>query len=455
MRLDTRHDMSRSEGSLVLLRDDDQPDIEVRSVSAGSNRAKRQKNSPAVSISIGGSSVNMAGRRDSPAASSGRAEKRTRANPNRGAHVHVRVKKPRPPRPTRAIPMRAAPVVYAEPEEGDYEELMNPVKRRPQREEDEEDEQEVASAEGFEAVRDTYEEAPEQEIKPSEGYKTLDDEKHDLLLKLFRLKERGYPVRGFTLSSDVLEMRTDYAKASYQDDMSSGLEFCKDTMITLTNALEKFNNRFDPFDFNLDGFAQHTYMEVHNKRKYDVVLEKLIAKHRKSVSCPPEMLFLFMFGSSALQFHMAHSQSKVLGPELSAAIQRDPEILQRVLQEVRQGEVRGSNYAQPVPPPAATPPAPVPSNGARRPMRGPGVDMSRLAGMMPFGASVRQTHPPLYQPPPVYDPNPAATEDDIGSIPDSFSSGVSEVSNTTKEVMIDPPGKKGRKRRNGKVVQIG
>lgn len=355
--------------------------------------------------------------------------------------------------------MRAAPVVYAEPEEGDYEELMNPAKRRPLREEEmqeEEEEEEVESAGGYEAGG-AYESgrAQEQEIKPSEGYATLDDEKHELLLKLFRLKERGYSVRAFTLSSDILEMRTDYAKASYQDDMSSGLEFCKDTMISMTNALEKLNRRFDPFDFHLDGFAQHTYMDVYSRRKYDRVFETLVHKHRKSVSWPPEVVFMFIFGNSALQFHMAHSQSKVLGPELSAAIQRNPDILQKVLREVRETEMRG-HVPTPQPPQAMRPPAPV-ASGPRRPMRGPGVDMSRLASMMPFGASARQSDPPAFDPPPVYDPNPQVLGDDIGSIPDSFNSDVSEASHDTKEVVLEPtPTRRGRKPRNaGNVVRIG
>ncbi len=303
--------------------------------------------------------------------------------------------------------------------------------------------------------------AQEQDVKPSEGYKTIDDEKHELLLKLFRLKEKGYPVRAFTLSSDILDMRTDYAKASYTEDMSSGLDFCKDTVNTLTNALEKFNRMYDPFDLKLDGFAQHMYVEVFTRKKFDNVFEKLIAKYRTSVSCPPELLFLFMYGSTALTFHMAHSQSNVLGPELSAAMKRDPGIMERVLQEVRKSEAGYSQPPQPQHPqhanPLNRPPAPVPT---RREMRGPGIDMSMLAGMagmMPFGASVRQSQPPLPpQAPPVYDPNPSGPADDIESIPESFNSDDrSDGSDHTKEVLIEAPKKRGRKPRNvGNVVQI-
>lgn len=468
--------MSGSQGSLVLLRDDNKPDIEVRSESAGSNKKKEAngRTKPARSASIALTRSGSSGSINISAASS--APNPPKAPMKR--KVHIKVKKPAAP-PARPVAYKAVPVknvrpayvkpVYPEPNEEEYEELMNPEKRRAPPE-GSEVEEEVEMSERYEEASPRAPQGEQQEdVKPSDGYKSIDDEKHDLLLKLFRLKEKGYPVRGFTLSSDILEMRTDYAKASYSEDMKSGLEMCRETLITLTNGLEGLNRRFDPFDLHLDGFAAHTYAQ---RARYDNVFEKLIAKYRSSVSAPPELLFLWIFGSSAFTFHMAHRQANQFGPDVAAAIKRRPDILSRVMNEIEKEELHGAYPPPPQhqvydPPPRQQqaapqrPGGPPPPVSARREMRGPAFDMSMLAGMMPFGASVRQTQqgqgnpPPTFaQGPPVYDPRPPQ-QGDAHSVPTSSESSGSG-SQDTREIVVEEPKKRGRKPRAlGKVVQIG
>ncbi len=117
--------MSNS-GSLVLMRDSDEAEIEVRSMSAGSGTKKRQRQpSPAASVSL------QASRSGSVAMSPRGEPRRETAKPKYKAYA--KVKKPKTFVPVRAVPVR--PAVYAEPDEGDYEELINPSKRRPARQE--------------------------------------------------------------------------------------------------------------------------------------------------------------------------------------------------------------------------------------------------------------------------------------------------------------------------------
>lgn len=132
--------------------------------------------------------------------------------------------------------------------------------------------------------------------------------KNDLLIKLYQMQEKGVQLsRDFTMDDSLTDIEFEYNKLTSNKKMKSSTELMKQGLMFTVNTLEFLNNKYDPFDIDLEGWGSHETANIH---KYDDVFEELYDKYKDNVSAAPEVKFLMMFIGSAMAFHWSKQYIK-------------------------------------------------------------------------------------------------------------------------------------------------
>ena len=223
---------------------------------------------------------------------------------------------------------------------------------------------------------------------PSEGYKTIEDEKADLLNKISRLMKKGIATSArLTIYSDVEEIRTEYKRMMYGIEVDRSIKFQRRMLIACVTGLEFLNDKFDPFDLELNGWSQNM---MENVDDYDGVFEELYNKYKTKVQVAPEVKLIMMVGGSAMMFHLTNSMFKAAVPNVSQVMQQNPGLMQNMMDAVQRTQA-GQGAGQT----SAMSSFPTPPSGPRD-MRGPGMDFGSLMNMMGPPPSM-MTRPPRAQ----------------------------------------------------------
>ena len=72
-------------------------------------------------------------------------------------------------------------------------------------------------------------------------------------------------------------MEYEYEVLKRYADKRNGLKIARNLLINSVSILEFMNNTYNPIDFQLEGWAEHTQVEIDN---YDNVLEELWEKYK-------------------------------------------------------------------------------------------------------------------------------------------------------------------------------
>ena len=197
---------------------------------------------------------------------------------------------------------------------------------------------------------------------PSEGYKTIEDEKADLLNKITRLNKKGIASsQRLTIYSDIEEIRTEYKRMTYGIEVDRSIKFQRRMLVACVTGLEFLNDKFDPFDLELNGWSQNM---MENVDDYDGVFEELHNKYKAKVQVAPEVKLIMMVGGSAMMFHLTNSMFKAAVPNVSQVMKQNPGLMQNMMDAVQRTQ--------------GAPQAPA----GPRDMRGPGMDFGSLMNMM-------------------------------------------------------------------------
>ncbi len=271
--------------------------------------------------------------------------------------------RPKPARPSPFAKRAPGPSQMMRTEDEGLDMFMNPGKRHapappPPEEfdggEDMEEDEEGGFAPGAQSSGEQV---------PSDGYKSIEDEKADLLNKISRLVKKGIASsQRLTIYSDIEEIRTEYKRMTYSIEVDRSIKFQRRMLIACVTGLEFLNDKFDPFDLELNGWSQNM---MENVEDYDGVFEELYNKYKTKVSVAPEVKLIMMVGGSAMMFHLTNSMFKAAVPNVSQVMKQNPELMRNMVSAVER-----SREQQTAPP------------GGPREMRGPGMDFGSLMGMM-------------------------------------------------------------------------
>ena len=155
-------------------------------------------------------------------------------------------------------------------------------------------------------------------------------EKFTLLRKLEDLESKGIRLsRKYSMESSLDEMKGEYENIISEKERSNSVKFQGKMLMACITGIEFLNNKFDPFDVKLDGWAEQFNENVTD---YDEIFEELHEKYKTKAKLAPELKLLFQLGGSAMMLHMTNTMFKSSMPGLDDVMRQNPELMQKFSQ---------------------------------------------------------------------------------------------------------------------------
>lgn len=152
--------------------------------------------------------------------------------------------------------------------------------------------------------------------------------KLEMLKKLGELSRLGVKIsQNYTMNSSLKSMEFEYALHADMRKKHNGVKWLSNLMVHIIKGVEWSNDYFDPFGFELNGWAEHVNDDID---EYYEVLGELHDKYFSSgQEIPPELKLMFMISGSAVSFHM---QKKFFGnvPNLQDALKSNPKLADKL-----------------------------------------------------------------------------------------------------------------------------
>ena len=173
---------------------------------------------------------------------------------------------------------------------------------------------------------------PDKQVpaQPKLSQEELIREKFKYLRKLEQLESKGVKLsKKYNMDSPLLEMQGEYEMIIADKERSASCKFQGRMLMAAVTGLEFLNNRFDPFDVKLDGWAEQIN---ENMEDYDEIFGELHEKYKSKAKMAPELKLLFQLGGSAIMVHMTNTMFKSAMPGMDDIMRQNPELMQQFTQ---------------------------------------------------------------------------------------------------------------------------
>lgn len=167
---------------------------------------------------------------------------------------------------------------------------------------------------------------PPTRLDPEEERKM----KSDLINKLNRLEAKGFQIsRKFTMDNSLDEIKTEFERLMDSRNLENSIKFQRQMMMGVVTGLEMMNQKFNPFDWQLDGWSESVHENVDD---FDEVFEELYDKYKGKGNMPPEARLLFMLVGSGFMFHMSNNffRSKMGGTTMDDILRNNPALAKQM-----------------------------------------------------------------------------------------------------------------------------
>lgn len=155
-------------------------------------------------------------------------------------------------------------------------------------------------------------------------------EKFKVLVKLEKLEKKGVKLtKKYTMESSLAEMQGEYEMLVEEKELSNSCKFQGRMLMAAVTGLEFLNNRVDPFDVKLDGWAEQVNENIDD---YDDIFAELHEKYKSKAKMAPELKLLFQLGGSAIMVHMTNTMFKSSMPGMDDIMRQNPELAQQFTQ---------------------------------------------------------------------------------------------------------------------------
>ena len=166
--------------------------------------------------------------------------------------------------------------------------------------------------------------------KPEPSKEALLREKFKYLRKLEDLENKGVQLtKKYTMESPLSEMQGEYENIINEKEKSNSVKFQGKMLMAMITGLEFLNNKFDPFDLKLDGWAEQVNEGV---EEYDEIFGELHEKYKSKAKMAPEIKLLFQLGGGAMMLHMTNTMFKSSMPGMDDIMRQNPELMQQFTQ---------------------------------------------------------------------------------------------------------------------------
>ncbi len=222
--------------------------------------------------------------------------------------------------------------------------------------------------------------------------KELLREKFKYLRMLETLEAKGITLsKKYSMDSSLDEMKGEYETLKSEKEKMNSVKFQGKMLMACVSGLEFLNNKFDPFDLKLDGWAESVNENI---EEYDDVFGELHEKYGSKAKMAPELKLLFMLGGSAVMLHMTNTMFKSAMPGMDDIMRQNPELMQQfttaaasTMADNNPGlgnfmNMMGGGMPPQMQPPMGSPPGPPPEMKRRPPSMPPpssrpDIDMAR------------------------------------------------------------------------------
>ena len=163
--------------------------------------------------------------------------------------------------------------------------------------------------------------------KPKISPQELLKEKLIYLRKLEALEKQGVPMtKKYSMDSNLDEMKGEFEMIKSEKEKKSSVKFQGKMLMAMVSGLEFLNQKFDPFDLKLDGWAESVHENVDD---YDDVFGELHEKYGGNAKMAPELKLLFMLGGSGFMLHMTNTMFKSSMPGMDDIMRQNPDLMQQ------------------------------------------------------------------------------------------------------------------------------
>jgi hypothetical protein len=165
---------------------------------------------------------------------------------------------------------------------------------------------------------------------PEMSKEELLHQKFKYLRKLEDLENKGVQLtKKYTMESSLSEMQGEYENIINEKQKSNSVKFQGKMLMAMITGLEFLNNRFDPFDLKLDGWAEQINEGIDD---YDELFGELHEKYKSKAKMAPEVKLLFQLGGGAMMLHMSNTMFKSAMPGMDDIMRQNPELMQQFTQ---------------------------------------------------------------------------------------------------------------------------
>ena len=181
----------------------------------------------------------------------------------------------------------------------------------------------------------TFNEIP---VNPSETFREkasmskeeLLKKKFEMLKKLESLERKGVKLsKHYSMDSSLDEMTGEYESLVSEREKANSVNFQGKVMMACITGLEFLNNKFDPFDLKLDGWAESISENIDD---YNEIFEELHEKYKSKTKIAPELKLLFQLTGGAIMLHMTNTMFKSSLPGMDDIMRQNPELMQQFTQ---------------------------------------------------------------------------------------------------------------------------
>lgn len=155
-------------------------------------------------------------------------------------------------------------------------------------------------------------------------------EKFKYLRKLEALEKKGVELtKKYNMESNLYEMIGEYDMIMEEKTKQNSIKFQGNMMSAIINGIEFLNNRFDPFDVNLDGWSEQVNENITD---YDDIFGELYEKYKSKATVAPELKLLMQLGGSAMMVHMSNTMFKSAMPGMDDILKQNPDLMHQFQQ---------------------------------------------------------------------------------------------------------------------------
>jgi hypothetical protein len=151
-------------------------------------------------------------------------------------------------------------------------------------------------------------------------------EKSEVLAKLQRLEQKGFPVsKRYTMDNTLEEMNQEFNRLVDARNLEASLRFQRQALMSVVTGLEWANGKFDPFDIKLDGWSEAVHENVED---FDEIFEELYDKYKERGKMPPEARLVMALAGSGFMCHVSNTflKSRMASVSTDDILKNNPDL---------------------------------------------------------------------------------------------------------------------------------